>query len=112
MLGGYGTLAAHRLPWVTHNRIPTENIIARGEGGIEILSMSGLIVDGEPHVHVTLATQQGAYGGHMEEGCKAYVLCEIFFAEVEGKKLVRERVAMDVPEMGKGTVSRLTLSKQ
>ena len=112
VLGGYGTLAAHRLHWVTHNRIPTENVVARAEGGIEILSMSGLVVDGAPHIHVTLATQQGAYGGHLEEGCKAYVLCEIFLAEVEGKKLVRERVAVDVPEMGKGTVSRLTFSKQ
>lgn len=112
VLGGYGTLAAHSLHWVTHNHIPTENAFGRAEGGIEILGMSGLVVDGEPHIHVTLATQQGAYGGHMEEGCRAYVLCEIFFAEIEGKKLARERVSVDVPEMGKGTVSHLTFSKQ
>jgi predicted DNA-binding protein with PD1-like motif len=111
VLGGYGTLAAHCLHWVTHNRIPTENVIASAEGGIEILGMSGLVVDGEPHIHVTLSTQQGAYGGHMEEGCKAYVICEIFFAEVEGRKLTRERVPVDVPEMGKGIVSRLTFSE-
>ncbi len=110
VLGGYVTLAAHRLHWVTHNRIPTENVIAKGEGGIEILGMSGLVVDGEPHIHVTLATQQGAYGGHMEEGCTAYVLCEIFFAEIEGKKLSRTRVPMDVPGMGKGTISKLMFS--
>jgi len=111
VLGGYGTLAAHCLHWVTHNRIPTENVIASADGGIEILGMSGLVVDGEPHIHVTLSTRQGAYGGHMEEGCKAYVICEIFFAEVEGKKLTRERVPVDVPEMGKGIVSRLTFSE-
>ncbi len=110
VLNGYGTLAAHRLHWVTHNRIPTNNVIASGEGGIEILAMSGLIVDGEPHIHVTLATQQGAYGGHMEDGCKAYVLCEIFFAEVEGKQLSRPRVAVDVTGMGQGTIARLTFS--
>ncbi len=110
VLGGYGTLAAYRLHWVTHNRIPTENSFASGEGGIEILGMSGLVVSGEPHIHATLATQQGAYGGHMEEGCQAYVLCEIFFAEVEGKTLARERVAVDVPGMGEGTIARLTFS--
>ncbi len=111
VLGGYGTLAAHSLHWVTHNRIPTENAFGRAQAGIEILSMTGLVVDGEPHIHVTLATQQGAYGGHMEEGCKAYVLCEVFFAEVDGTKLTRERVPVDVPEMGKGTISRLYFSK-
>ena len=66
------------------------------------------MVDREPHVHVTLATEQGAYGGHMEEGRKGYVLCEIFLAEIEGKKLTRDRVPIDVPEMGNGSVSRLT----
>ena len=28
ILGGYGTLAAYHLHWVTHNRIPTENLSA------------------------------------------------------------------------------------
>ncbi len=112
VLGGYGTLAAHRLHWVTHNRIPSENVIASGEGGIEILGLSGLVVDGEPHLHITLATQQGAYGGHVEDGCIAYVLCEIFFAEVEGARLERTRVPVDVPGMGKGTVPRLEFVKQ
>ncbi len=107
VMGGYGTLAADRLHWVTHNRIPSENVIAGTEGGIEILGMSGLVVDGEPHIHITLSTQQGAYGGHVEEGCKAYVLCEIFLAEIEGKKLHKERVPVDVPGMGKGTIPRL-----
>jgi hypothetical protein len=107
VVGGYGTLASHSLHWVTHNRIPTENAFGRGEGGIEILGMSGLVVDGQPHIHVTLSTQQGAFGGHMEEGCRAYVVCEIFFAEIEGKELTRERVPVQVPEMGKGTISRL-----
>ncbi len=112
VMGGYGTLAAHSLHWVTHNRIPTNNAFGREQAGIEILGMNGLVVDGEPHIHLTLATQQGAYGGHMEEGCKAYVLCEIFFAEVEGKTLSRERVPVDVPEMGRGTISRLVFSEQ
>ena len=101
-------MAAHCLHWVTHNRIPSEHVIGRSEGGIEILGMNGLVVDGEPHIHVTLATQQGAYGGHMHEGCKAYVLCEIFIAEIVGRKLTRERVHVEVPGMGEGFVSRLT----
>ncbi|HEX7587799.1 MAG TPA: PPC domain-containing DNA-binding protein [Anaerolineae bacterium] len=110
VMGGCGTLAAHSLHWVTHNRITTENAFARGEGGIEILGMSGMVVEGQPHIHVTLSTQQGAYGGHMEQGCKAYVICEIFFAQVEGKKLTRERVPVEVPGMGNGTVSRLVFN--
>lgn len=107
IVGGYGTLAAHHLHWVLNNRIPSDNVFGRGEGGIEILAMNGTVVAGEPHIHVTLATTGGAYGGHVEEGCTAYVLCEIFFAELDGPALSRERVEVDVDGMGKGTVPRL-----
>ena len=108
VLGGYGTLAAYHLHWVTHNRIPSETAFGRGYGGIEILAMNGLVVDGQPHIHVALSTPDGAFGGHLEPGCVAYVLCEIFFAEVEGKTLSRQRVPVAVEGMGEGTVSRLT----
>jgi predicted DNA-binding protein with PD1-like motif len=111
VLGGYGTLATHHLHWVRHNRLPPENHFEKGTGGIEILSMNGLVVEGEPHIHVTLSTPAGAYGGHLEPGCSAYVLCEVFFAEVEGVALSRRRTAVDVPGMGTGEVPRLTFGK-
>jgi predicted DNA-binding protein with PD1-like motif len=107
VLGGYGTLAAYHLHWLTHNRIPTDNHFRRGEGGIEILSMNGLVVDGEPHVHVTLSNPHGAFGGHLEPGCIAYVLCEIFVAEVEGVPLSRQHVSVSVDSMGEGKITRL-----
>ena len=112
VMGGYGTLAVYSLHWVTHNRLPTENHFATGEGGIEILAMNGLVVDGEPHVHVALATEAGGFGGHMEPGCKAYVICEIFLAEVSGGILQRESIALDIAGMGKGMTSRLTMRKE
>ncbi len=107
VLGGYGTMAAYHLHWVTHNRIPTDNLFRRGEGGIEILAMNGLVVEGQPHIHVSLSTPDGAFGGHLEPGCIAYVLCEIFFAEVAGAPLKRVRAPISIEGMGKGEVPRL-----
>ena len=107
VMSGYGTLAAYHLHWVTHNRLPVDNTYGRGEGGIEILAMNGLVVAGEPHIHVALSTLAGAFGGHLEEGCIAYVLCEIFFAEVSGTTLNRQHVPVSVPNMGEGQISRL-----
>lgn len=107
VLGGYGTLATHRLHWVRDNRIPARNLYRRGEGGIEILAMNGTVVEGQPHVHITLSTPRGAYGGHLEEGCRAYVLCELFLGEVDGATLQRKATHVDVPGMGAGDVPRL-----
>jgi len=108
VLGGYGTLAAYHLHWVTHNRMPTNTAFGRGYGGIEILAMNGLVVGGEPHIHVALSTPDGAFGGHLEPACIAYVLCEIFFGEVDGASLSRSRVPVAIEGMGEGTVSRLS----
>lgn len=112
VMGGYGTLAAHHLHWVEHNRLPAENHFEKGEGGIEILAMNGLVVEGEPHVHVALSTPAGAYGGHLEEGCITYVLCEVFLAEVEGVALTRERVKVNIPGMGEGEIPRLAFAEE
>jgi len=112
ILGGYGTLAASHLHWVAHNRIPTDNVFARTAGGIEILAMNGLVVGGDPHVHITLSTPDGAYGGHLEPGCIAYVLCEVFLAEVAGADLKRTPTWVSVPGMGDGEIPRLTFERQ
>lgn len=111
VMGGYGTLAAYSLHWVTHTHIPTNNLFRKGEGGIEILAMNGLVVDGKPHIHMALANPEGAFGGHLEEGCIAYVLCEIFFAEVSGVHLYHQRVPVDIEGMGQGPITRLMFSE-
>lgn len=54
------------------------------------MGMNGLIVEGEPHIHFTASTPDGAFGGHLEEGCLCYVLCEVGIIELEGGELRRE----------------------
>ena len=110
VLGGYGTMAAYHLHWVMHNRIPTDNLFRKGEGGIEILAMNGLVVEGRPHIHIALADPEGGFGGHLEPGCIAYVVCEIYFGELSGPALTRQRVPVAVENMGEGTITRLTFS--
>jgi predicted DNA-binding protein with PD1-like motif len=97
-------------PWpnIRCNQIPTNNRYEQGEGGIEILAMNGLVVAGKPHIHMALSNPSGAFGGHLEEGCIAYVLCEIFFADVHGPTLAHRLVAVDVPGMGAGEINQLT----
>ena len=107
VLGGYGTMAAYHLHWVLHNRIPTDNLFRKGEGGIEILAMNGLVVEAQPHIHITLSNPDDAFGGHLEPGCIAYVVCEIFFGEVEGVTLTRQAVQVLIDGMGEGMISRL-----
>jgi predicted DNA-binding protein with PD1-like motif len=100
VVSGYGTFARARLHWVAHNRFPTDNLFEEFEDGIELMSMDGMVVDGEPHIHFTAATPRGAFGGHLEEGCIVYVLCEITLVELEGPKMKRLKAPVARDEKG------------
>jgi hypothetical protein len=47
----------------------------------------------------------------LEPGCIAYVVCEIFFGEIEGVTLTRQSVPVSVEKMGEGVISRLVFEK-
>ncbi|MBM3211653.1 DUF296 domain-containing protein [Candidatus Poribacteria bacterium] len=98
---GYGTMAQVGIHWVLHNRFPPDNKFDKWEGGIELMSMNGIIVEGEPHIHFTASTMYGAFGGHMEEGCTCYVLCEIGIVELDGPQMTREMVSIAADPGGK-----------
>lgn len=47
------------------------------EGSIEVAAGQGLIIDGEPHIHICMAIPEASYLGHLEEGCRVLYLAEI-----------------------------------
>jgi len=48
---------------------PEQEFMTRKEP-MEIIGVNGVIAAGEPHLHMTLSNGQGAFGGHLENGCK------------------------------------------
>jgi predicted DNA-binding protein with PD1-like motif len=113
VVNGYGTFSKVSLHWVTHNRFPTDNRFEEWEGGIELMGMSGLIIEGEPHIHFTASTPEGAFGGHLEEGCICYVLCEVVIMELEGGKMRRERAAIAKDDLGRSAIGpRLVFQRE
>ena len=61
------------------------------KGPFEILSAGGIIANGEPHLHITLsAPEKGAFGGHLEKGCRILYLGEVTIFKYAGPALVRK----------------------
>lgn len=98
---GYGTLSRVHMHWVTHNKFPTDNLFETWDGGFELMSMNGMIVEGKVHIHFTGASAKGAFGGHMEEGCICYVLTEIGILELDGPAMTKEMVSVAQDSEGK-----------
>ncbi|MHC1787864.1 MAG: DUF296 domain-containing protein [Christensenellales bacterium] len=65
----------------------------------EILALQGIIVDGEPHLHITCCDTKEAFGGHLEAGCEVQYLVEISILEVMGVDLVRRPDAFGIAQI-------------
>jgi uncharacterized protein len=64
---------------------------------MEILSIDGLIASGEAHLHMTLSAAKGAFGGHLEKGCRVLYRAELTVAKFSGMPLARKPNKNGVP---------------
>lgn len=60
------------------------------EEPMEILSLSGTIMNGVPHFHITASGAGRLYGGHVKEGTQVLSIAEITLAELSGFSLERK----------------------
>jgi predicted DNA-binding protein with PD1-like motif len=81
ILAGVGSLDRYHFHVVTSTNMPPGNTFVRGEGPFDILTVTGTIIDGDVHAHVTCSNTEVAMGGHVEEGCRVLTFAAIVLAE-------------------------------
>jgi len=94
--------AAGSLSECTYHRVKSLAAKAEDEfitvrAPMEILNINGLIAGGEPHLHLTLSADNGAFGGHLEKGCRVLYRAEITIAKFSGPALVRKPNKAGIP---------------
>ena len=81
ILSGVGSLDRYHFHVVKTTNMPPGNTFVRGEGPFDILSVTGLVVDGEVHAHITFSNTEIAMGGHLEEGCRVLTFAVVVLVE-------------------------------
>ena len=94
--------AAGSLQECTFHRVKSiaeepENEFITMKEPMEILNINGMIAGGEPHLHLTLSGPKGAFGGHLEKGCRVLYRAEITVAKFSGTPLARKPNKDGVP---------------
>jgi predicted DNA-binding protein with PD1-like motif len=90
ILTGFGSLTDHAVTGVVGPAFPPRRFYRREKPrGVEIIAMSGVIADYHVHCHIVLCDRRGAFGGHLERGCRVLSLAEIALMRVDGIKLAR-----------------------
>jgi uncharacterized protein len=81
ILSGVGSLDRYHFHVVQTTNMPPGNTFVQGEGPFDILAVTGLLVDGQVHAHITFSNTELAMGGHLEEGCRVLTFAVIVMAE-------------------------------
>jgi predicted DNA-binding protein with PD1-like motif len=80
--------------YVTSTALKAKNEFKTVKGPFEILNAGGIIAAGEPHIHITLSgPAKGAFGGHLEKGCRVLYLAEVTIIKYSGPPLTRKENA-------------------
>lgn len=84
LLDGVGSLDRYHVHVVGTAALPPENTFMREDGPVDILAVTGFVLDGRVHAHLTVSDARRAVGGHLEEGCRVLTFAVVMIAETEG----------------------------
>jgi len=66
------------------------------EKPLELASLQGVVVDGQPHFHMVISDLEQSYTGHLEEDTTVLYLVEISLAEIKGIELERVKNELNI----------------
>ena len=73
ILSGAGSVRGYQLHQVSNRDLPSKNMFEKDPSApADLISMNGYIIDGKIHAHMTLATPDHAFGGHLEPGTEVF----------------------------------------
>jgi predicted DNA-binding protein with PD1-like motif len=78
ILAAVGSVRSYQYHMVSNRTFPSKNIFVKNpEGFADIIGMSGYVMDGRMHPHITLADQNHAFGGHLEPGTTVFTFAAV-----------------------------------
>jgi predicted DNA-binding protein with PD1-like motif len=78
ILGAIGSVRSYSLHTVSNGTFPSKNIFFKDpDGCADIIGMSGYVIEGQLHPHITLANPDRAFGGHLEPGTTVFTFAAV-----------------------------------
>jgi predicted DNA-binding protein with PD1-like motif len=78
VLSGAGSVRGYQIHQVSNRDFPSKNTFVKNPTEpADVISMNGYIINGKIHAHLTLATPDRAFGGHLEPGTNVFTFAII-----------------------------------
>ncbi|MGC9348383.1 MAG: PPC domain-containing DNA-binding protein [Anaerolineae bacterium] len=90
VVSGIGTLKTCNMHHIEHNRFPPDNRYYTLDEPLEVSNISGIIANGEAHLHMTVGYRdEWAVAGHLEPGSEVLYLAEVVILRFDDLRLDR-----------------------
>jgi predicted DNA-binding protein with PD1-like motif len=90
VVSGIGTLKNCHLHAIVGTGFPPKNFFFEIKKPLELLALSGLIADYEPHLHTVVSwLDKRTWCGHLHEGSRVAYLCEVAIMAFSGPAMKR-----------------------
>lgn len=76
-LNGFGSVTSYHVHVVGNTKLPPKDVFTKEGGPFDLLGVSGLVINGKVHAHITLASTQKVTGGHLEPGTSVFTFAAI-----------------------------------
>ncbi len=78
ILNGFGSVRNWQVHQVSNRTLPSKNMFVKDPSApADIAAMSGAILNGRLHPHITLSNPDKAFGGHLEPETNVFTFCVI-----------------------------------
>lgn len=91
ILSGIGSVRSYHYHVVSNRTFPSRNVFVKDPSApADIVNVSGYVIDGRVHAHVTFAHPGKAFGGHLESGTEVFTFAIVTIGVLkEGSDLRR-----------------------
>jgi predicted DNA-binding protein with PD1-like motif len=78
ILSAFGSVRGYHVHQVSNRTLPSKNMFVKDPTApADILGMSGYVLNGRLHPHITLANPQESFGGHLEPGTEVFTFAVV-----------------------------------
>lgn len=84
-LSGAGSLTSYHVHSVSNTTFPSTQVYSKATGPYDLLTVTGYVLSGRVHAHITLVDDKKAFGGHLHEGTKVFTFAIITVGLLDDK---------------------------
>jgi len=77
IISGFGSVGAYNIHVVSNMNLTYKNTFAKASGPFDVLTVSGMVIGGNIHAHITLSNLRKTTGGHLEPGTSVLTFASI-----------------------------------